>query len=235
MSLDALQVRLGHTFADPGLLEVALTHASYAHEKGVAHNERLEFLGDAVLQMATTLLLMERFPVSREGELSRVRARLVSTRALATLAHELDLGPHLRLGVGEEGSGGRTRTSILADAVEAVLGAVHRDAGMGACIDIVGRWIASRLASLESVEEPHGQRWKDPRSRLQEIAQSRQRQAPSYTVISAEGPPHDLVFTVTVDLGGQILGTGQGRSKRDASRAAAAAALEALEPREEAS
>src|SRR5690606_35543273 len=134
------------------------------------------FLGDAVLQMATTLVLMERLPTAREGELSRLRARLVNTRALASVARELGLADALRLGVGEESSGGRTRTSILADAVEALLGAVHQDAGMDACMRIVRRWTEPRLESLEQVEAPSGERWKDPRSRLQELAQAQRRQ-----------------------------------------------------------
>lgn len=233
MSLDALQERLGHRFRDPGLLRIALTHASYAHENQVEHNERLEFLGDAVLQMATTLLLMERFPTAREGELSRLRARLVNTRALAAVARELGIADALRLGVGEESSGGRARTSILADAVEALLGAVHQDAGMGPCTEIVRRWMEPRLATLEQVDAPSGQRWKDPRSRLQELAQAQRRQAPQYRLLSAEGPPHDLVFTMAVELDGRLLGVGVGRSKRDASRAAAAEALTRLGPTEE--
>lgn len=229
MSLDRLQDALGYRFREIALLQTALTHASYAHENGVEHNERLEFLGDAVLQMATTLLLMERFPTAREGELSRLRARLVNTRTLASVAREIGLPDALRLGVGEEASGGRTRTSILADALEALLGAVHLEAGLETCIEIVRRWTLPRLETLEQVEAPSGERWKDPRSRLQELAQAQRRQAPQYRLLSSEGPPHDLVFTMSVELDGETLGTGTGRSKREASRAAASQALQRLE------
>lgn len=229
MTLDALEERLDYRFRDRSLLETALTHASYAHENNVPHNETLEFLGDAVLQMCTTLMVMERFPVAREGELSRLRAGLVNTKALAGLAKELELGPHLRLGVGEESSGGRGKPSILADALEAVLGAIHQDADLKTCEGLVRRWMADRVEALEQVEAPQGERWKDPCSRLQELAQQSQHCTPRYVEVSQEGPPHEPMFTMAVKLDGQIVGTGTGRKKQEARQAAASDALARLE------
>lgn len=223
--LDALSRSLGHDFADPTLLERAITHSSFSHENSVADYERLEFLGDAVLQLATTVLLGERFPEAQEGQLSPLRARLVSTTALAALAGRLGIGPSLRLGIGEAASGGRARPRVLAGALEAVLGAVFQDAGYPAAEILVRRWMAEPLDGLAR-EEEHG--WKDPRSLLQETLQSTLGETPVYDVTIQDGPPHQPRFGVAVRVGERVLATGEGPSKREASREAAARALVAL-------
>ena len=213
---------LGHPFADEGLLLRALTHTSFSHENGGDDYERLEFLGDAVLQLCATSLLMDRFPEAREGALSRLRSRLVSTRALARLARRLAVGPALRLGVGEEATGGRDRPRVLAGAMEAILGAVYTDAGFAPAHALVAGWFAADLRAL-ATEAKGG--WKDPRSLLQERLQRDRGQTPTYDVASRGGPPHDPTFVVEVRLGDEILGSGEGSSKREASRRAAEAAL----------
>ena len=222
-ALHTLRQAIGHDFGDAALLEQALTHTSYVHENGGADYERLEFLGDAVLQLGSSALLYERLPEAREGQMSRLRSRLVSTDALAELAQELGVGPALRLGIGEEATGGRTRPRVLAGATEAILGAVYLDAGADAGLAVVRRWLTPRLASLESQEESA---WKDPRSRLQEITQRDHGKTPVYGVAERVGPPHRPTFVVEVRVGDEVLGRGQGRSKREASRRAAEEALE---------
>lgn len=224
----AVQARLGHHFQDAGRLQVALTHRSWAHENGGDDNERLEFLGDAVLQLCSTEALMERFPEAREGELSRLRSRIVSTDALADVGRHLDLGSALRLGVGEDQTGGRTRDRVLACATEAILGAIYEEAGLPACQRAVQRWLGSRIDALEA--QP-GTGWKDPRSRLQEITQAGGGSAPAYLVTKTAGPAHDLIFLVDVCLDDDVLGHGEGKSKRAACRAAAEDALARLAPR----
>jgi ribonuclease III len=222
VSIEGLQERCGHTFADPERLLLALTHRSWAHENGGGDNERLEFLGDAILQASSTLMLMERFAEAREGELSRLRSRVVSTKALAEVGRQLELGPSLRLGVGEEQTGGRTRDRVLACATEAVLGAIYEDAGMEACHEAVRRWLGPRMDGLEAQSDGG---WKDPRSRLQELTQRHGGSTPQYAVQQQEGPAHELVFVVQVTLDDVVLGTGTGPSKRAASRQAAEQAL----------
>jgi ribonuclease-3 len=222
----ALAERAGHTFARPELLATALTHRSWAHENGTEDNERLEFLGDAVLQTCSTMLLMERFPDAREGELSRLRSRVVSTRALARVARELKIGPLLKLGVGEEATGGRTRARVLACAVEALLGAIFTDAGFEVCPAVVQRWIGVRIDELESDD---GEGWKDPRSRLQELTQRLGKGTPTYRVVETDGPAHALVFAVQVEVDGDAVGSGLGSSKREAYRDAAEEALATME------
>lgn len=230
MTLEGVQERLGHTFAEPDLLVQALTHSSYAHEQDAVPNERLEFLGDAILQAATTILLYARFPDAPEGELSRFRARLVNTEILAGIGSDLDLGAVLRLGRGEDQSGGRRKLSVLADATEAVLGALYLDAGFQVCLGVVGELLASPLETLSSVLDRDGATaWQDPRSRLQEVTQRRWQRTPRYEVVRIEGPAHDPVFEVEARLDDQVLGSGTGGSKKEASRLAAAAALAALD------
>ena len=223
--IDDIAQRWGHRFADEAVLAEALTHRSWAHENGGADNERLEFLGDAVLQSCSTVLLMDRFPVAREGQLSRLRSRIVSTKALAEIGRELHLGPMLRLGVGEEATGGRTRDRVLACGVEAVLGAVFVDAGFAPCLEVVRRLLGPRIDALATQGDAG---WKDPRSLLQEHVQRDGRGTPAYQVVETEGPAHALVFSVTVTVGGEVLGSGEGPSKRRAARLAAEAALTRL-------
>ena len=224
--LETLALAVGYPFASPALLEQAVTHSSYSHENRVGDYERLEFLGDAVLQLCTTVLLYERFSEAHEGQLSRSRARLVSTTALATLGARLGIGPALRLGVGEEATGGRDRPRVVAGAVEAVLGAVFQDGGFEAAAALVRRWMAEPLEELAR-EETQG--WKDPRSLLQERTQSVLGETPVYDVTVQDGPPHRPRFGVAVRVGNRVLATGEGPSKREASRQAAALALQVLE------
>jgi ribonuclease-3 len=218
---------VGHRFRDGSRLQDALTHRSWAHENGGGDNERLEFLGDAVLQLCSTEALMARFPDAREGELSRLRSRIVSTDALAEVGRQLDLGVALRLGVGEDQTGGRRRDRVLACATEAVLGAIYEEAGLEACQRAVQRWLGPRIDALEA--QP-GTGWKDPRSRLQELTQADGGSTPTYRVQKTVGPAHDLLFVVDVCLDDEVLGHGKGRSKRSACRAAAKDALSRLEP-----
>jgi len=224
--IGAIAERCGHRFANEDLLAEALTHRSWAHENGGPDNERLEFLGDAVLQTGSTVLLMDQFPEAREGQLSRLRSRVVSTRALASVARELQLGPLLRLGVGEEATGGRKRARVLACAVEAVLGAVFVDAGYEATVAVIERLLGPRIEALAAKGEAG---WKDPRSLLQETSQKLGRGTPSYEVTETEGPAHALVFSVAVSIGDEVFGSGEGPSKRAACRLAAEQALERLE------
>jgi ribonuclease-3 len=227
MNLHRLQNRLDYEFRDLALLEQALTHSSFANERETDDNERLEFLGDAVLELAVSALLVERFPRAREGQLSRLRSRLVNTDALAGVARGLELGPLLRLGIGEDQTGGRDRTSVLADAVEAILGAVFLDGGFARARKIATGWVEEPLSGLDG--DGVDLRWKNPRSLLQERIQATLHQTPRYRVLRRTGPAHEPTFTVEVAIGDRVLGTGTGASKRAASHAAATNALDALE------
>jgi len=219
--LAELERRLGHAFNDPGLAGQALTHRSF----GTPHNERLEFLGDSLLNCAVATLLYERFPKLPEGDLSRLRAGLVNQSSLSEVATRLSLGERLRLGEGELKSGGFRRPSILADAVEALLGAVFLDAGF----DAMRKCVASLLE--EKLERAQGAPVnKDPKTELQEHLQGRKLQLPRYTVMKTEGEAHDQTFTVDClvdDLA--IKATGQGASRRAAEQAAAQGVLAQLE------
>lgn len=225
-ALQDLQQRMGYVFLDVELLEQALTHASYGHEKKVEDNERLEFVGDAVLQLAASQMLAKRFPTAREGQLSRLRTRLVNTDALAAIARSLELGPLLRLGVGERDSGGAERNSLLADATEAILGAILQDGGYDAAGDIAQIWIRDRLKILD--DKRVDLQWQDPKSRLQERVQADGKPTPRYVVLSKEGPDHAPTYTVEVRVGDATLATGVGPSTKKAEKAAAHAALEGM-------
>ncbi|MDR5902728.1 ribonuclease III [Halomonas icarae] len=222
-TLNAFSRRLGHDFGDHSLLELAMTHRSY----GGQNNERLEFLGDSIVNFVIAEALFRRFPEAREGQLSRLRARLVKGQTLAELAREMEFGEHLRLGSGEMKSGGHRRDSILADAVEAVIGAIYLDAGMEAVRARILSWYAGRL---EDTSLQHTQ--KDPKTRLQEFLQSRQEPLPRYEVVSVEGEAHAQTFTVECHV--ELLQdhtTGIGSSRRHAEQQAAEMALKQLEPR----
>ena len=229
-ALDRVQETLGHRFSDPTLLQQALTHRSFAHENDTHDSERLEFLGDAILQACTTHLLHERFADAQEGTLSRFRARLVNTETLADIARSLHLGPALRLGRGEAATGGDDRTSNLADATESVLGALYVDAGFGRCLEVVSGWMEEHVVNLHAAAEEHGagDAVKDARSRLQELTQSVWREAPQYAVVDQTGPSHAPTFEVEVRVRGQLMGQASGNSKREAAHKAAAMALDAL-------
>ena len=208
-----LAARLGAGFADPGLLELALTHRSH----GAANNERLEYLGDAVLSFAVAELLFRRYPAASEGELSRYRASLVSGESLAAIAAGLGLGEHLRLGEGELKSGGQRRATILADALEAVFGALYLDQGLDAARAAVGRLFGDALAAL-----PEAAALKDPKTRLQEWLQGRGLTRPAYTVLEVSGEPHEQHFRVRCDVAELGLAAeAEGSSRRRAEQEAA--------------
>lgn len=217
--------RLGHRFTDPGLLTEAITHRSWCGERsGVASNERLEFLGDAVLGLAVADHTYHHFPDLPEGKLAKIRAAVVNARVLAEIADELDIGSALRLGKGEEGSGGRTKPSILADAVEAVIGAVFLDDGWGAARPIVLRLLGDRIERAAAEPDDF-----DHKSRLQELAVHIGQGPPRY-VVAGSGPDHDRRFRAEVFVGGTLRGAGEGSSKKDAEQEAARRAwIEGLE------
>ena len=213
---------LGHDFRDPAWLDLALTHRSVS---GARNNERLEFLGDSILNFLIADYLYDRFPQENEGRLSRLRALLVKQDTLASVARDLCLGDHLRLGAGELKSGGFRRESILADTVEAILGAIYRDTGdIEICRKRLHAWFGSRLESV-------GQETaiKDSKSRLQEFLQGRRQPLPVYTVVGIEGEAHNQFFQVTCEVPGLPLPTcGNGASRRQAEQEAAAEALRQL-------
>jgi len=217
-----LQKELGLQFENAGLLKQALTHPSVAHEQNAAveTNQRLEFLGDAVLQLVLTRHLYEQFPDFGEGPLTKARAKLVNSRTLAEQARQIGLGRHLILSRGEELSGGRDRVSSLADAYEALLGAVFLDGGFEVAREMILRHFGSALGHLEI--EPT---LDNPKGELQELLQEVSTEAPRYQLAAASGPDHDRIFECTVHHGGRELARGQGKSKKLAQSEAARAAL----------
>jgi ribonuclease-3 len=219
---EALAKSFGYQFDNPNLLKQALTHCS----AGGRNNERLEFLGDALLGCVIAAELFDRYPKAREGELSRLRASLVRRESLADLAQMLDFGRYLRLGAGERKSGGHHRDSILADAIEAVFGAIYLDGGFAVCRQCILGLFSDRLAA---VADP--QALKDAKTRLQEYLQSRQMALPEYAVIEVSGEAHAQSFRVQCTLGDSDLPPTQGHasSRRHAEQMAAARMLEQLE------
>ncbi|MFC4728469.1 ribonuclease III [Coralloluteibacterium thermophilus] len=211
----------GHRFADRSLLEQALTHRSAAGR----HNERLEFLGDALLNMIVAEALFLRWPKADEGAMTRARAQLVREATLAGLARSMDLGAKLALGPGEMKSGGHRRDSILADALEAVIAAIYLDAGFDACRAVVLGWFEPLVAELVV-----GKVEKDAKTRLQEWLQGRGKPLPVYTLVEARGDEHDKVFFVRCDLADPVdTASGQGSSRRAAEQCAAAELLARLD------
>lgn len=224
--MEKLEEKLGYTFQNRALLENALTHSSYANENkhtGAQSNERLEFLGDSVLGFVTAEFLFARHPDAPEGDLTRIRAALVCEQSLYEAAQRLDLGRYLRLGRGEEAGGGRERTSILADAMEAVFAAVYLDGGIGAASALIHRCLLD--AQRESVVE---ERRRDYKTALQELVQRESGQVLQYRLVGSEGPDHAKRFFVNVDLNGSPIGSGEGRSKKEAEQMAAKAAMAKL-------
>ncbi|MFZ1863127.1 MAG: ribonuclease III [Polyangiales bacterium] len=214
--------KLGHTFADTGFLLDALTHRSFKNERPDAccdDNERLEFLGDAVVGLVVTSLLFTQFPDADEGELTRRRADLVSERGLAEVAEDIGVGEAMRLGRGEERSGGRTKPRLLSSALEACVGAIYSDGGVEAAFAAAQRIFEPRLHTSAP-----GRR--DAKSLAQEWAQAHLGGTPSYQLVEAEGPDHAREFTVALELHGEQVATGSGRSKLEAEQGAARAALE---------
>ena len=222
--MKTLEEKLGYTFQNPKLLENALTHSSCANESRgrLSSNERLEFLGDSILGMVVADHLYRNHPDLPEGELTRTRAALVCEESLVEVAQELGLGEYLRLGKGEEAGGGRQRPSIRADAVEAVLAAVYLDGGIGSARKIIQKYILSR--EVAGLTKPH-----DYKTALQELVQRESGQVLRYRLTGEEGPDHNKRFFVAVELNGNCVGSGTGRSKKEAEQMAAKAAIEALE------
>jgi ribonuclease-3 len=220
MTLQAVARRIGHAFSDSRLLQTALTHRSF----GVPNNERLEFLGDGILDLVVAEALYRRFPDLPEGDLSRLRANLVRQETLQRLAVQLELGKHLRLGEGELKSGGAQRPSILADALEAVLGAIYLDAGFDAAHGVINTLYSPLLEEIKP-----GEQQKDPKTRLQEWLQGRKKPLPRYQLLETSGASHLQSFTVACEVEYAGLRTiGRGGSRRIAEQVAAEHALKEL-------
>ena len=223
-----IEEALGYIFKDPGLLRSALTHRSYSNERGERDNyERLEFLGDAVLGLVASRWLYDRYPAESEGMLAKHKSFLVSAPVLARFGESIGLGQELRLGVGEARSGGHAKTSILADAVEAVFGAVYLDDGPEASGEIIEQFLEDALE--DALEDRSSVSHADPKTRLQEMVQARGWGLPEYRVVTETGPDHRKRFTIECMVEGEVAGTAEGRSKKLAAAAAAARALEQLD------
>ena len=227
-----LQDRLGYIFRDPALLRLALTHPSVAHEQDapIKTNQRLEFLGDAVLQLVLTRELYEKFPAVGEGPLTKARAKLVNRRTLAERARHLDIGSHLILSRGEDMNGGRERPSALADTYEALLGALFLDGGFEPAREFILRQFQAAFGGLSVIPI-----LENPKGELQELLQAGSAEAPQYSEVSATGPDHDRIFECTVHHGGVELARGHGKSKKAAESEAALAALAKLREQKEVS
>jgi ribonuclease-3 len=219
---DQLQKAIPYHFGQVKLLDVALTHSSHANERqeGIEHNERLEFLGDAVLELCISEELYRRFPDMREGDLTAMRSRLVNQESLATLARKIGLEKSIVLGKGEEAQGGRERDSLLSDAFEAILGAVFLDGGYGAVGETVRRLFAGQWPAGSGKMKS-----KDDKSRLQEVTQQLFRERPLYSLVGSSGPEHDKIFTVRLELPDKTVFTATGPSVKKAEQTAAHAAL----------
>lgn len=224
--MHTLEEALGYTFKNKELLRAALYHSSYANEhrgSGISSNERLEFLGDAVLGLVTADDLFAKHPDMPEGDLTRIRAALVCEESLHEVAQSLHLGDYLQLGKGEEMGGGRQRPSILADATESVFAAVYLDGGMEEARSLIHRVLLDK-ERVELVEE----RRRDFKTELQEFVQRKPNQTLHYEMVSATGPDHAKEFTFCVTLNGEIIGLGKGHSKKEAEQIAAKTALEQM-------
>lgn len=228
---ERLEKRLGYQFKDPSLLESALTHASFLNENpglGRSDNQRLEFLGDAVVDLVVGHLLMERFPQLAEGDLSMLRAQIVSEPGLFEVAQSLALGDWLFLGRGEEQTGGRRKPSLLSDTCEAVIAAIYLDGGFQAAFDVSARLFAPWLARFEEAGSS------DHKTKLQERAQGLYHATPRYAVVGETGPGHDKTFVVAVMVGDREYARASGRSKKEAEQRAARTALTQLEEEQKA-
>jgi len=228
-SADSLQSSLGYRFQALALLEEALTHSSLVNEQKSAspqHNERLEFLGDAVLSLVMSEHLVSSLPQSSEGTLSKLKAQLVSEASLARVARRLGLGEHLKLGRGEDRSKGREKDSLLADALEAVLAAVHLDGGFDASQTVTRHIFAEELTNIAARQEQPGSG--DYKTQFQEWCQKRHDALPRYATIRETGPDHQKLFEVELSIHGEVVGVGSGRSKKEAEQQAAKQALRQL-------
>ena len=221
-NLDELQTRLGYTFRNPDLLRLALTHPSVAHEQGanIQHNQRLEFLGDAVLQLVLTRELYEKFPHVGEGPLTKARAQMVNRRTLADQGRELALGEHLVLSRGEELNRGRERPSALADGFEALLGAIFLDGGFDSAREFILAQFRTHFGELQVIPN-----LENPKGELQEMLQARSPEPVQYELASVSGPDHDRLFECAVYYRGEEIGRGVGKSKKEAESKAALVAL----------
>ena len=223
-----LENAIGYRFKNIALLQNALSHSSYANERwhdSLKSNERLEFLGDSILGMVTAEYLYRNFPDRPEGDLTRMRADMVCERALANVAERIDLGKHLLLGHGEETGGGRTRDSILADAVESVIAACFLDGGMEPARNFINTFVLTEVPVKKL-------RNADYKTALQELVQQKKNQTLSYALVGESGPDHDKQFAVEVSLNGRVVGAGSGTSKKRAEQDAARSAIETLFPNE---
>lgn len=223
---ESLEEKIGYRFRDSALLREALTHKSFSNEQpggNVSHNERLEFLGDAVLDLVVSQALFRAFPALAEGDLTRIRAEVVSEAALAVVGRHLGLGNSLRLGRGEERSGGRDKDSLIADALEAVFGAIFCDGGFESA-----RGVIEPLCAVAIERSARRKAGIDYKTRLQELLQARRGKPPTYALTLTEGPDHQRIYTVEVCSEGQAIGCGRGRTKKAAEQAAAQEALERL-------
>lgn len=221
-----LETAIGYRFSNITLLQNALTHSSYANERwhdSLMSNERLEFLGDSILGMLVADYLYRNFPNRPEGELTRMRADMVCEKTLAAVANTLGLGQHLLLGKGEELGGGRSRESILADALESVIAACYLDGGMEAALQFIQKFILVNVP----VSKMHNE---DYKTELQELVQQKKNQTLSYKLVGESGPDHDKQFEVELSLNGTVVGSGVGTSKKRAEQAAAQAAIKNLFP-----
>lgn len=216
-----IEKKLSYKFKNPALLKTALTHSSYANEYGVESNERLEFLGDAILGCVVARVLYDKFPESTEGKLSKLRSAIVSRTNFARYARKLRIDKQILLGRGEEHTGGRERESNLAGTFEAVIGAIYIDGGYRKTFTIISRLTRESLKSEDL--------FSDYKTRFQEIAQKKFRKIPKYTIISEDGPPHEKTFRVEVKLGSRSYGEGVGRSKKEAEQVAAEDALKRID------
>ena len=227
-ALKTLESSLSHSFSNISLLDQALVHRSYINENPAfpfGDNERMEFLGDAVLELCITDLLMKTFPDYSEGQLSKLRASVVNEQPLAELARELEIGRYILLGKGEENSGGRSKASILANTLEAVIAAVYLDGGYDRAWDAV-----RRLFALLIEEGSRNLTYRDYKTALQELSQNRFKEIPRYALIGEYGPDHDKIFESRLAIAEILETTGKGKSKKEAEQNAARAALDALLP-----
>ncbi len=227
LPLQALEDKLGYVFKDLALLKKSLSHKSYSNEKRLTrldHNERLEYLGDAVLELCISDLLMHGFPDAQEGEMSKVRASLVNETALSEVAKKIQLGKYLFLGKGEEQGQGREKNSLVSDAFEALIGAIYLDGGFQHAFRFVKKLFLPEIE--RSTKEDIN---RDYKTKLQEEAQNRFREAPDYRLVDQQGPDHDKVFHVDLYIGGEKFSAGQGKSKKQAEQMAAMKALDALQ------
>jgi len=222
----AVQTKLAYTFDDPDLLGLALVHRSHTHSLGggrLQSNERLEFLGDSVLGLVVNAYLYRHYPRLEEGDLTKMKSKLVCGESLSRVAGRLDLGEHILMSRGEAATGGRRRASILADAVEAIIGAVYLDGGLKAATDVIDLWL------LDDADVFLNERaLVNDKSRLQEMIQAGHKSPPVYRLVEASGPDHARIFTVEVFFGATVLGRGAGPSKKRAEQAAATEAMRRL-------